>query len=307
MNYLHLFRYKNLLLLALMQFLFRFGFLKSQNCWLALTDFEFVLLVLSTVLIAAGGYVINAIFDVDSDFENQKKVIIGNSISEKLAYNIYFGTTVTGVAIGFYLSNVIQKPSFAVLFILMATLLYFYSTSLQQLPLIGNLVVAFLVSFSILIIGIFDLYPATYDGNQPQMRILFSILLDYAVMAFIISVIREIVKDLEDYKGDFSQGLLTLPIVFGIKRTAIVVAFAALLPVFLLIKYLNDNLMENSLYWASIYILITIIAPLLYVFVRLLSAKIKSDFSHISNLLKLILFFGIVSIVVLNQNILHHG
>ena len=307
MNYLHLFRYKNLLLLALMQFLFRFGFLKSQNCWLALTDFEFVLLVLSTVLIAAGGYVINAIFDVDSDFENQKKVIIGNSISEKLAYNIYFGTTVTGVAIGFYLSNVIQKPSFAVLFILMATLLYFYSTSLQQLPLIGNLVVAFLVSFSILIIGIFDLYPATYDGNQPQMRILFSILLDYAVMAFIISIIREIVKDLEDYKGDFSQGLLTLPIVFGIKRTAIVVAFAALLPVFLLIKYLNDNLMENSLYWASIYILITIIAPLLYVFVRLLSAKIKSDFSHISNLLKLILFFGIVSIVVLNQNILHHG
>ena len=296
-----------MLLLALMQFLFRFGFLKSQNCWLALTDFEFVLLVLSTVLIAAGGYVINAIFDVDSDFENQKKVIIGNSISEKLAYNIYFGTTVTGVAIGFYLSNVIQKPSFAVLFILMATLLYFYSTSLQQLPLIGNLVVAFLVSFSILIIGIFDLYPATYDGNQPQMRILFSILLDYAVMAFIISVIREIVKDLEDYKGDFSQGLRTLPIVFGIKRTAIVVAFAALLPVFLLIKYLNDNLMENSLYWASIYILITIIAPLLYVFVRLLSAKIKSDFSHISNLLKLILFFGIVSIVVLNQNILHHG
>ena len=307
MNYLHLFRYKNLLLLALMQFLFRFGFLKFQNCWLALTDFQFVLLVLSTVLVAAGGYIINAIFDVDSDFENQKKVIIGSKISEKLAYNLYFGTTVTGVAIGFYLSNIIQKPSFAVLFILMATLLYFYSTSLQQLPLIGNLVVAFLVSFSILIIGIFDLYPATYDGNQPQMRILFSILLDYAVMAFIISIIREIVKDLEDYEGDLSQGLRTLPIVLGSNRTAIVVAVATLLPVFLGIKYLNDNLMENSLYWASIYILLTIIAPLLYVFVRLLSAKIKSDFSHISNLLKLILLFGILSIAVLNQNILHHG
>ena len=307
MNYLHLFRYKNLLLLALMQFLFRFGFLKFQNCWLALTDFQFVLLVLSTVLVAAGGYIINAIFDVDSDFENQKKVIVGSKISEKLAYNLYFGTTVTGVAIGFYLSNIIQKPSFAVLFILMATLLYFYSTSLQQLPLIGNLVVAFLVSFSILIIGIFDLYPATYDGNQPQMRILFSILLDYAVMAFIISIIREIVKDLEDFEGDLSQGLRTLPIVLGSNRTAIVVAVATLLPVFLGIKYLNDNLMENSLYWASIYILITIIAPLLYVFVRLLSAKIKSDFSHISNLLKLILLFGILSIVVLNQNILHHG
>ena len=140
MKYLNLIRYKNLFLLAFMQLIFRYGFLKQQNIWLSLSDFQYILLVLATVLIAAGGYVINDIFDVETDSINKpKKLIIGSKISEGIAYNIYAGLTISGVAIGMYLSNIIQKPQFITLFIFVAALLYFYATTLKQLLLIGNI------------------------------------------------------------------------------------------------------------------------------------------------------------------------
>jgi 4-hydroxybenzoate polyprenyltransferase len=109
MKYLKLIRYQNLIL-AFMQLIFRYGFLKLQNIPLALTDWQYLLLVLSTVLIAAAGYVINNIFDQDTDLRIN---LIGSckSITESAAYNIYAVLNISGVAIGFYLSNVIVKPS----------------------------------------------------------------------------------------------------------------------------------------------------------------------------------------------------
>ena len=113
MKYLQLIRYQNLLLLAIMQLVFRYGFLKYQDIWLSLSDLQYGLLVLVTVLLAAGGYVINDIFDQDTDAENKPNTaLVGKSISEGNAYYIYIGLTLTGVAIGMYLSNVIQKPGF---------------------------------------------------------------------------------------------------------------------------------------------------------------------------------------------------
>ena len=208
MNYLKLIRYKNLLMLALMQLTFRYGFLELQNIPLALADWQYIVLVLATVCIAVGGYIINNIFDVETDTENKpKNVIVGKFISETKAYNLYIGFTVIGVALGFYLSNVINKPSFASIFIVIAAALYFYATSLKQSLLIGNFIVALLLSFSVIIIGIFDLFPVTNDQNRPFMGLLFSILLDYAIFAFIVNFIREIVKDLQDIKGDSNQGI----------------------------------------------------------------------------------------------------
>ena len=114
MNFLKLIRYQNLIMLAFMQLVFKYGFLKLQKIPLALNDWQYLLLVLSTVLIAAAGYVINNIFDQDTDLENKpNNLIVGKSISETSAYNIYAVLNITGVAIGFYLSNVISKPGFA--------------------------------------------------------------------------------------------------------------------------------------------------------------------------------------------------
>ena len=308
MKYLKLIRYQNLLLLAFMQFVFRYGFLKWQNVPLSLADWQYALLVLSTVLIAAGGNVINDIFDQETDEDNKpEKVIVGNTISEAMAYNIYVALNITGVGIGFYLSNVIMKPGFATIFILIAALLYLYATSLKQMLLVGNLIVALLLSFSVIIIGIYDLFPATYDGNREEMSTLFSILIDYATMAFIINFIREIVKDLEDVNGDYNQGMNTLPIVFGVQRTAKLVFGLGFIPLLILLYYTNSYFAANNLYIMTIYMLAFVVGPLLYFTIKIWSAKTKKDFHHLSNVLKLVIFFGIVSIAVVAYNIKHHA
>jgi 4-hydroxybenzoate polyprenyltransferase len=307
-HFFKLVRYQNLLMLAFMQLIFRYGFLKWQNVPLSLADWQYFLLVLATVLIAAGGYVINDIFDQNTDSENKpSKVIVGNKISEALAYNLYVGLTIAGVGIGFYLSNVIMKPGFATLFILIASLLYLYATSLKQMILIGNIIVALLLSFSVIIIGIYDLYPATYEGNQKDMGVLFSILLDYAFFAFILNFIREIVKDLEDINGDYNQGMNTLPIVLGVQRTSKVVFVLSFIPLLILLYYTNEYFASNKLYIATVYSLLMLVGPLLYFTIKSSNAKTKKEFHHLSLVLKFVLFFGILSIAVVAYNIKNHA
>jgi 4-hydroxybenzoate polyprenyltransferase len=308
LHFFKLIRYQNLLLLALMQFIFRYGFLKQQNIWLALSDFQYALLILATVLLAAGGYVINDIFDQETDSKSKpKKRIVGKSISEGTAYNIYAGLTISGVLIGMYLSNVIEKPGFLVLFILIAALLYIYASSLKQMLLVGNLIVALLLGFSIIIIAFFDLFPVTNAENKEIMGLLFSVLKDYALFAFIINFIREIVKDMEDYDGDLSVGMSTLPIVIGIQKTSKIVLGLLILAVLILILYLNKNVFGSGLYISIVYALVLIIAPLIYCMIAILTAKDKKEFGLISKILKLVIFFGIVSIAVITYNMKHNA
>ncbi|MFV5699281.1 geranylgeranylglycerol-phosphate geranylgeranyltransferase [Flavobacterium sp. ZT3R17] len=306
MNFLKLIRYQNLLMLAFMQLVFRYGFFKFQNIPLSLNDWQYGLLVLSTVLLAAGGYVINNIFDQDTDTINKpNKVIVGKSISEAKAYNIYVVLNCIGVGIGFYLSNVIEKPGFASIFILIAATLYFYATSLKQMILIGNVIVALLLAFSVIIIGVFDLYPAIYEGNQREMAVIFSILLDYALFTFILNFIREIVKDLEDVNGDYNQGMNTLPIAIGINRTSKIVFALSFIPVLAILFYINNYLFQ--LQFATLYLMLSVLGPLLYFTFKIWNAKTKKDFSQLSLLLKWILFFGIVSIVIITINMKYNA
>jgi 4-hydroxybenzoate polyprenyltransferase len=308
MKYLRLVRYPNLLMLAFMQLLLRYGFLKLQNAPLSLADWQFVLLVLSTVLIAAAGYVINDIFDQDTDNDNKpQKVIVGKSITEAAAYNLYVGLNVAGVGIGFYLSNVIERPGFAAIFIVVAATLYLYATSLKQMILVGNIVVALLLSFSVVIVGIFDLFPATYEGNQREMATLFSILTDYAIFAFIINFIREIVKDLEDVDGDYNQGMNTLPIVLGVSRVSKVVFALSFIPIAILLYYINKYFIASNLWILSVYAMLFMVGPLLYFAIKMASAKKPKEFRHLSMILKLAIFFGILSIAVLSYNLKFHA
>lgn len=306
MKYLKLIRYQNLLMLALMQLIFRYGFLKLENIPLALADWQYLLLVLATVLLAAGGYVINNIFDQATDHDNKPdNVIVGKSISESNAYNIYVALNITGVGIGFYLSNVIEKPGFASIFIMIAAALYFYATSLKQMVLIGNIIVAALLSCSVIIIGIFDLFPVITPENQPMMANLFSILLDFAVFAFMINFIREIVKDLEDVNGDYNQGMSTLPIVLGISRTAKITFGLSFIPILVILVYINTYLIP--LLYATIYMFLFVLGPLFYFMIKIWTAKKQKEFHSLSLLLKWILFFGILSVLVISLNIKYNA
>jgi 4-hydroxybenzoate polyprenyltransferase len=305
MKYLKLIRYQNLLILALMQLVFCYGFLKLQNVSMALANCQYFLLILSTVCIAAGGYIINNINDVDTDLDNKPDhVIVGKSISEGSAYNLYVAFTLIGVGIGYYLSYVILRQHFVVIFILSASLLYVYATYLKQIMIVGNITVAFLLSLSILIIGVFMIFPATYDGNKREMSTVFSILIDFATIAFIINLIREMIKDLEDVNGDKNQGMQTLPIVLGIDRTSKIVFFMSFIPIVCILYYVYQYLFD--LIYATIYILGFIIGPLLYLSIKLWNAKNTQDFHHLSNVLKWVIIFGIISVLVISLNIKYH-
>lgn len=308
MNFLKLIRIQNLAMIALMQYVFRYTFMKTATFttitesynFLALNHFQFFLLVLSTILIAAAGYVINDIMDQETD-EIAKKRIIGVSISEKTAYNLYVGLNIFGVGLGFYLSNVIEKPSFASVFIVIAALLYVYSTTLKQIAFLGNVVVAAVLSFSIIILGIFDLVPMIYEGNKEQMIQTFGILKDYAIFAFIINLIREIVKDVEDTDADYASGIATLPVLIGKNRTMKIAFTIGIATIAILTYYMSKNLAQYDI--AVYYLILFVAAPLLFFVIKSWSAKTQKDFKNLSLLLKLVLLFGIFSIWVITYAI----
>ncbi|MCK6608451.1 MAG: geranylgeranylglycerol-phosphate geranylgeranyltransferase [Flavobacterium sp.] len=302
MKYLKLIRYQNLLMLAFMQLVFRYLFLAQSYVDLALTDFNYILLVIATVCIAAGGYVINNIMDQDTDeIAKPQNRVVGVSISETVAYNWYIGLTIVGVGIGFYLSNVIYKPTFASMFILVATLLYMYATSFKQIPVLGNVVVALMLSTSIIIIGLFDILPAIDVDNRFRMKEAFDILMHYAIFAFIINLIREIVKDMEDMDGDYQSGINSLPIAIGVQKTKIVVGVLTVISIGILAYYVNSNLFELD--YVVYYAMILIVGPLIYFGVKLLNAATKKEYHHLSLVLKIILFFGILSVAVIVFNL----
>ena len=289
-------------MLAFMQLVFRYLFLAQSYVDLALTDFNYILLVIATVCIAAGGYVINNIMDQDTDeIAKPQNRVVGVSISETMAYNWYIGLTIVGVGIGFYLSNVIYKPTFASMFILVATLLYMYAISFKQIPVLGNVVVALMLSTSIVIIGLFDILPAIDVDNRFRMKEAFDILIHYAIFAFIINLIREIVKDMEDMDGDYQSGINSLPIAIGVQKTKIIVGVLTVISIGILAYYVNSNLFELD--YVVYYAIILIVGPLIYFGVKLLNATTKKEFHHLSLVLKVILFFGILSVAVIVYNL----
>ncbi len=290
----------------LMQYTFRYGLYGRHAVPLALSTFEFFLLVLSTILIAAGGYVINNICDVSTDRINKPtKVIVGQSISEKAAYNIYMALTIGGVLIGLYLSNAIYKSSFLAIFIIMSATLYMYSTNLKQMPVVGNVLVALMLSISILILPIFDLLPNVLPQNQSLMSTIFQILLDYSIIAFIINLIREMVKDIEDVDGDYNSGMNTLPIIFGKARIGKVVFFASFIPVILIAVYVYRYL--SNLLIADAFIMFFVIAPLIFFTIKSYNATTKADYKMLGNVLKVVILFGILSVWAISLNITHNA
>lgn len=304
MQFLKLIRIQNLLMLALMQLIFKYGFLDFQDIPQALDDLHYALLVLTTVSLAAAGYIINDVNDRATDAENRPdRVLVSGKVSESTAYNLYFVFSIIGVGLGFYLSNHIGRSSFALLFVVISATLYLYATNFKRTFLVGNLIVAALLAISVLIIAIFDLLPVVTTENRAAMSVYFRVILDYAVFAFVINLIREIVKDLEDVNGDYNQGMNTLPISLGVGRTAQIVFWVSLAPTAILLYYVNKYYMESGLYVATLYSLIFVIAPMIYFVVKMWSAGHKKEFSHLQHVLKLVILFGVLSILVVTLNV----
>ena len=297
-NFLNLIRWKNLLLIALVQVLIKYALLESfEVVRFTLNDFGFSLLVLATLCIAAAGNIINDIYDVDTDIINKPdKVIVGNSISEKTAFNIYIILTIMGVGVGFYLSNLVGRSGFSAIFVIISALLYIYATYLKRTTLIGNIVISFLVAMSLIIVGLFELLPVINQQNQETQLTFFKIIFDYAIFAFMINLLREIVKDIEDVNGDYNANMKTLPIVIGRGRATRVLFVLSLIPILAVIYYVITYLYRH--YIVVGYFLIFIIGPLLYFTIKSYTAELKQELSFLSVLLKFIMFFGVISLLL---------
>jgi 4-hydroxybenzoate polyprenyltransferase len=274
LGFLRLIRVQNLLIIVATQYLARIALIGPREQWMRLfLDPHLFLLSLSTVCIAAAGYIINDYFDIKIDIVNKPdRVIIGRFLRRRVAMGAHQALNVVGVAIGLYLSKWVF-----LLDVVSVTLLWFYSANLKRQPFIGNFVVSFLTAMSLVVLAVY---------YQQQV----DLLLIYALFSFCISLVREIIKDMEDVRGDARFGCRTLPIVWGIRRTkqflyAIIATFIATL--FLM----AHSLANPQLGWIFMILLI----PIAWLIYRLVMADTKRDFSYLSSLCKLIMLVGVVS------------
>ena len=299
MNYLQLIKYKNLALLAFLQVILRYGFLKPQNVWQSLNTFQFALLVIATISIAGGYYVINALFEDSNEFSSL-------NISETNAYYVYAFLSIIGVVIGMYLSNVIQKPGFIALFILTVALGYFQATTIKDIFILGWLIQPLLFSFSFLIIAVFDLFPATYDQNREVMTLLFSILKDYAFFAFVIQLVREIIKETEQSILHTSSSNASLVKYLGVQKTNYCIAALLIAPSIYLIYYTLVYLLASNLFLSVLFVSVAVIAPMLIGGIKIINASESKDYNQVRLLLKYVLILGVLSIAIITYNIQHN-
>lgn len=303
MNLLRLIRYKNLFMIAFIQCIIKYVFFelpqfKNANLTTALDTATFTSLVLATICIAAAGNIINDIYDVVTDSINKPhKVIVGKSISEDMANNMFMGFTVVGIILGVYATWDIDKNSYATIFLIVSALLYWYATSLKQTILIGNILVSFLVGLSILIVGVFEISPMITPDSRDAYLFMFKFLVDYAIFAFLINLVRELVKDLEDVDGDHKAGYNTLPIAIGRDRANKVAFGFCVLTIMAIVYYIITYLFENQ--YLLLYFIFLIVGPLSYCAIKLLSAKTKAQYTQLSTILKVTMVLGMCSILLL--------
>lgn len=266
---LKLTRFGNLVIIALTQY-FTAGFLLGMH---TLNDLELFFLSASTISIAAGGYIINDYYDVKIDYINKpERVVIGKSITRRYAILFHVILSTIGIALGAYLSWGIALVNAVSVF-----LLWLYSNNLKRLPFIGNVTVAILTGLAVIVVDLF------YRSDN-------SLVLIYALFAFFITLVREIIKDMEDLKGDNSFGCKTLPIIWGIRKTKILLYV-------ILVTFAGIVVILNQLYRALPfkYHLIFLFVPLLWLLYRLVRADMKKDFTRLSIFCKVIMMLGILS------------
>ena len=262
---------------------------------------NFILLVAATVFITAGGYIINDYFDIKTDIINKGKVIVGYKISRRRAMMLHNIFNLIGVSLGFFISWRAGYASLGVMFFIVSGLLYFYSASYKRQFLIGNLVVAFLTAMVPMLVAIYE-WSAVYRFyainavEVPDLSFIFYWIGGFALFAFLTTLTREIIKDIEDYEGDAAYGRNTVPIVLGILMSKLVVV--ALIIITLVLLYVVWFLFVFDKY-TLIYISTFISIPLIFVAVTIFRSVNNKQFHSASRLMKIIMLAGILySLVV---------
>ena len=293
-------RLPNLLFIALTQVLFLFciyhplytGDIPSH-------DFRnFILLVFASLFIAAAGYIINDYFDINIDEVNKpEKMVVDKLISRRWAIAWHFMLSTCGVLLTMLALPILGKWYLILANIFCVALLWFYSTTFKRNLLIGNITISLLTAWTILLIffsklSVSDAFGTTHPGQSKFFRFAFL----YAGFAFILSLIREAIKDIEDMPGDARYGCHTMPIVWGVNATKVYIAVWLIILIAIL-AIVQVYVLQFRWWWAVVYCVLLIISPLLYIFIKLFKASSIQDYHQLSKWTKLVMLTGILSMI----------
>ncbi|MEP6582969.1 MAG: geranylgeranylglycerol-phosphate geranylgeranyltransferase [Ginsengibacter sp.] len=294
-------RWPNLLFIAITQFLFRvfilrFAYLDNipGNENIHLTQPLFLLLVAASVCIAAAGYIINDYFDLNIDLINKpSKLIIDRYIKRRWAIVLHVTLSFVGFILSLYVGYKLWNfyiPFFNLVAILA---LWLYSTTFKKKLLIGNILISLLSAWVILVLILAE-YRFQSGAPDVHWRRLLKVSFIYAGFAFVISLVREVIKDMEDMPGDAKYGCRTMPIVWGLPVSKV---FTAVWIVVLAcgIIIIQFYVLQLGWWFSAIYSLIAILIPLLWVLRKLYEAKTQEQFHSLSTAVKLIMLTGILS------------
>lgn len=287
--FLKLIRIQNLLIIAFTQYMIRYCvILPVMGRDSALEDFHFFLLSLSTVMIAAAGYVINDYFDVRIDKVNKpERMVIDKGVKRRVAIGAHTVINFLAIAIALYLSWYMRDWKLVVIYITAATGLWLYSTTFKRKFLSGNLVIALFTA----IVPFIAAYHELTRQYSPKPVIL-PVIAALSFFAFITTLLREIIKDIEDLEGDEAYGCKTMPIVLGIPATKNIVILLSLITICCL-GYIQFLMFLDQEIVLVIYFLFALQLPLLFLTWKVKTAKSKAEFRLAGNTAKFIMLMGV--------------
>ncbi len=301
-----LIRWPNLLIIFLsmvfMLFLIIRPVLGSQEAPFGMSLLHFALLVIAMLFIAAGGYIVNDIKDQEADAVNHNgKNQVGTVFSQKQAALSYVVLTILGLFAGTYLSFLLQKTQYTLVFLLIVGLLWYYAERYQCQALVGNIVVAFLSALSFGLVWLFEIFTLQSHAIAlpilpERIKLVNALVIIYVGFAFLSSLLREIVKDIEDIEGDEQVGCLTYAVAHGQKKAkiaALIINIIGLVSA-IYIQWFFYSKALIILFWY--FMLIDVL--FLFIFIKLLRARLKTDFSHLSLWIKLLMLSGIISMAL---------
>jgi 4-hydroxybenzoate polyprenyltransferase len=294
-----LIRIENLLIISATQICIKYLVFAPLNDFSKFTPTLFSISLISTLLIAAAGYIINDYFDVKTDKINRPTtVVIDVTIKRRWAMILHIVLNTIGLILGLYLALKCHNLKLLLIQISSILLLWFYSTHFKKQLLVGNIIVSLLTALIPLLPMVYDYYFS--GGINPMISMLLGsflnklmmIVIGYSAFAFLTSFAREVIKDMEDYKGDIQTGCKTMPIVWGIITSKVVTFFLLIITVGLLLLACLKFYHEKEII-AVYYIAGLVIVPLLLLIIKTITSKTSKDFKIASVLLKLIMLFGI--------------
>lgn len=297
--FLKLIRAENLLIMVFTMSSIRYFVIEPVMDQVYFSEFHFWILVLSTTLIAAAGYIINDYFDVKTDHINHPEtVVIDVVIKRRTAMLLHLIFSGVGLILGAWLAYRCFALRLVLFQIIAITLLWFYSTHFKKQLLTGNLVIAVLTGliplmpYAYEVLNGVHINAAYFDQNAPNIKKLFIITGLFSGFAFLTSLIREIVKDMEDFNGDIQTGGKTMPISWGIITTKVVTFFLIIITLGILsFSILKLWMWQQKI--ASFYLIMTVFIPLLILILQTVRAKTPFHYKVASLLLKFIMLFGV--------------